>query len=288
MTETTRTARKKLKTARADRRWTPQKTVLFIVGVLLGLLTVFPLLWMVTSSFKPADEVNNLDLLPSHPTLENYSYVFSQVPFARYMINSFLIAAAITVLALFFHSMAAYALARLKFRGRDTIFLMIFSTLLVSAPVILIPTFIVIRTLGLLDSYAGLIIPAIFNAFGIFLLRQFYISLPAELEEAALIDGASYWRIYRSVILPLSRPIMSALAVFFFLANWNAFVLPLTITSNPDLWVVQIGIANFQQQYSSSWNYILAASTVAALPTLLIFFFFQKQIVASIKSAGFK
>lgn len=286
--ETARAGRNKLKKSRADRRWTPQKTILFVVGVLLGLLTIFPLLWMVTSSFKPADEVNSLGLLPEHPTLDNYSYVFSQVPFARYMINSFLIAAAITVLALFFHSMAAYALARLKFRGRDTIFLMIFSTLLVSAPVILIPTFIVIRTLGLLDSYAGLIIPAIFNAFGIFLLRQFYISLPAELEEAALIDGASYWRIYRSVILPLSRPIMSALAVFFFLANWNAFVLPLTITSNPDLWVVQIGIANFQQQYSSSWNYILAASTVAALPTLVIFFFFQKQIVASIKSAGFK
>ena len=133
------------------------------------------------------------------------------MPFLRYLLNSFVVSATVTVRALWFHSMAAYALARLKFKGRDTIFLLIFSTLLVSLPVILIPTFVVVRSLGLIDSYAGLIVPAIFNAFGIFLLRQFYVSLPAELEEAALVDGASYWRVYRSIILPLSRPILSAL-----------------------------------------------------------------------------
>src|SRR5690606_519050 len=209
------------------------------------------------------------------PTLENFRYVFTEVPFLRYMFNSFFVSATITVVALWFHSMAAYALGRLKFGLRESLFLLIFSTLLVSLPVILIPTFVVVRTLGMVDSYAGLIVPAIFNAFGIFLLRQFYVSLPAELEEAALVDGASYWRIYRSVILPLSRPIMAALAVFFFLANWNSFVWPLTITSDPDLRVVQLGIATFQQQYAADWNYVLAASTVAALPTLLIFFFFQ-------------
>jgi multiple sugar transport system permease protein len=153
---------------------------------------------------------------------------------------------------------------------------------------VMVPTFAVVRTLGLVDSYGGLIIPAIFNAFGIFLLRQFYISIPAELEEAALLDGASYWRVYWHVILPLSRPILSALAVFFFLANWNAFVWPLTITSDPDLRTVQVGIAAFQQQYTGNWNYTLAAATVAAVPMLLMFFFFQRQIVESIKSAGFK
>ena len=276
------------RTRRTDTRWTRSKVALLVLGIVLGLLTVFPLVWMVSGSFKTAAEVNSATLLPSAPTLDNYRYVFTEVPFLRYMLNSFFISATITVLALWFHSMAAYALARLKFRGRDTIFLLIFSTLLVSLPVILIPTFVVVRALGLVDSYAGLIVPAIFNAFGIFLLRQFYVSLPAELEEAALVDGASYWRIYRSVILPLSKPILSALAVFFFLANWNAFVWPLTITSDPDLRVVQLGIATFQQQYVGDWNYVLAAATVAALPTLLIFFFFQRQIVESIKNAGFK
>lgn len=269
-------------------RWTAQKVLLLVLGTVLALATIFPLVWMVTGAFKPADEVNGSAILPSDPTLENFTYVLTQVPFLRYMVNSAFISVSITVLALWFHSMAAYALARLRFPGRETLFLLIFSTMLVSLPVILIPTFVVVRTLGLVDSYAGLIIPAIFNAFGIFLLRQFYVSLPGELEEAALVDGASYWRIYRSIILPLSRPILSALTVFFFLTNWNSFVWPLTITSDPDLRVAQLGIATFQQQYAADWNYVLAAATIAALPTLLIFFFFQRQIVESIKSAGFK
>ena len=268
---------------RGKRRW-----VLLGIGIILAALTVFPLVWMILGSVKTPEEVNSPDLIPSTVTFENYVYVFSNVPFARYLLNSFFVSAAVTVISLWFHSMAAYALARLDFPGRERIFLLIFSTMLVSAPVTIIPTFIIVRTLGMVDNYAGLIVPMIFNAFGIFLLRQFYISLPDELEEAALVDGASYWTIYRRIVLPLSRPILAALAVFFFLANWNSFVWPMTITSDPNLRVVQLGIQTFQQQYAADWNYILAASTVAALPTLAIFFVFQKQIVASIKTSGLK
>jgi multiple sugar transport system permease protein len=184
--------------------------------------------------------------------------------------------------------MAGFAFARLKFPGRDLIFLSIFSTFLVSLPVIIVPLFILVQRLGMVNNYAGLIIPAIFNAFGIFLLRQFYLGIPSELQEAAIIDGASYWGIYWNIMLPLSRPILSALAVFFFLVNWNAFLWPLTITTNQDLWVVQVAIASFQNQYSASWNYIMAASAVVALPTLLLFFFFQRQLVESIKTTGLK
>ena len=259
-----------------------------MLGLALGICTVLPLVVMVLGSLKPEAEVTAPALLPQHPTMANYVYVFTQVPFARYMLNSAFIAGVVTVLALWFHSMAAYALARLRFPGRETIFLVIFSTLLVSLPVVMVPTFVIVRTLGLVNSYGGLIIPAIFNAFGIFLLRQFYLSIPGELEEAALVDGAGYWRVYWSVILPLSRPILAALAVFFFLANWNSFVWPLTITSDPDLRTVQLGIAGFQQEYGSKWNYVLAAAAVAALPMLLMFFCFQRQIVESIKTAGFK
>lgn len=273
---------------RRDRRWTGRSTVLFVVGAVLALLTVLPLVYMAISSFKTPEDIYSATLLPRDWTFENFVYVFTEVPFARYIANSFFVSAVVTVAALLFHSMAAYALARLRFRWRETVFLVIFSTLLVSLPVVLIPSFVVVRSLGLLDSYAGLIVPSIFNAFGIFLLRQFYLSLPDELEEAALIDGAGYWRIYWSVVLPLSRPILSALAVFFFLANWNSFVWPLTITSDPDLRVVQVGISTFQQQYASAQSYIVAASTVAAIPTLLMFFFFQKQITESIKTSGFK
>lgn len=262
--------------------------LLCLLGAVLAFVAVFPLVWMLIGSFKTAEEVNSPALIPQTFTLENYVYVFSEVPFARYLVNSFFVSAVVTVVSLWFHSMAAYALARLDFPGREGIFLAIFSTMLVSAPVTIIPTFIIVRTLGMVDNYAGLIVPALFNAFGIFLLRQFYISLPDELEEAALVDGASYWRIYWRIILPLSRPILAALAVFFFLANWNSFVWPMTITSDPNLRVVQLGIQTFQQQYAADWNYILAAATVAALPTIAIFFVFQKQIVASIKTSGLK
>ena len=145
-----------------------------------------------------------------------------------------------------------------------------------------------VRGLGMLDTYAGLIVPAIFNAFGIFLLRQYYLSLPKELEEAALIDGASYWHIYWSVILPLSRPIVASLAILFFLANWNSFLWPLTVVSDTDMQVAQVAIASFQSQYSASWNYTMAASTIVAVPILLLFTIFQKQIMRSIKTSGLK
>ncbi|MGC4193012.1 MAG: carbohydrate ABC transporter permease [Thermomicrobiales bacterium] len=262
--------------------------LLFIVILALGLVTIFPVLWMISSAFKPGNEQYDLKLIPQSPTLDNFRYVFSAIPFWRYMVNSFFISVVVTIVALFFHSMAAYALARLRFPGRDIIFLAIFTTMLISLPVILVPLFILVRELHMLNSYAGLIIPAIFHAFGIFLLRQFYLGIPHELEEAAIVDGAGYWRVYTNVILPLSKPILSALAVFFFLANWNSFLWPLTITTNQDLWVVQIAISSFQQQYASSQNYIMAASVVVAAPTMLLFLFFQRQLVESIKTSGFK
>ena len=259
-----------------------------VVTAILAFMTLFPLLWMVSIAFKPAAESFSSNLIPQAPTLDNFIYVLTGVPFIRYMANSFLVSATVTIVALFFHTMAGYALARLRFPGREVMFLSIFSTFLVSLPVIIVPLFVIVKAMGMLNSYAGLIIPAIFNAFGIFLLRQYYLSLPKEIEEAARIDGAGYWRIYWSVILPLSRPIMSALAILFFLANWNSFLWPLTITSDPDLWVVQLGIANFKSQYSASWNYMMAASTIVAIPTLILFVIFQRQIMDSLKTSGLK
>ena len=265
-----------------------RQALLFVGIAILALLTVAPLVWMISASFKPGNETFSSNIVPVHPTLENFQYVFTAMPFWRYMLNSFFVAGIVTVVALWFHSMAGFALARLRFPGREMLFLAIFSTFLVSLPVIIVPLFILVRQLGMVNSYAGLVIPAIFNAFGIFLLRQFYIGIPGELQEAAVIDGASYFGIYWNIMLPLSRPILAALAVFFFLANWNAFIWPLTITNDQNLWVVQIAIASFHQQYSSSWNYIMAGSTIVALPTLILFFIFQRQLVESIKTSGLK
>ncbi|HEV2505474.1 MAG TPA: carbohydrate ABC transporter permease [Mesorhizobium sp.] len=264
------------------------RLVWMTVAAILALMIIFPLLWMTSISFKTAQDAFSPTLLPASPTFENFTYVLTEVPFVRYMANSLFVSATVTVVALFFHSMAGYALARLRFPGRELIFLAIFSTLLVSLPVIIVPLFIIVRAMGMLNTYAGIIVPSIFNAFGIFLLRQYYLSLPREIEEAAVIDGAGYWRIYWSVILPLSKPILAALAILFFLANWNAFLWPLTVTSDQNLWVVQVGIANFKNEYSAAWNYMMAASTIVAIPTLVLFLIFQRQIMDSIKTSGLK
>jgi multiple sugar transport system permease protein len=261
---------------------------LFLAIGLLAVLTVSPLVWMVSAAFKEPNEIFVPTLLPKSPTLANFRYVFSQPAFLRSVLNTFFVAGTITAVALLFHSMAAFALARLRFPGRDVIFLGIFSTLLVSFPVIIVPSFMLVRQMGMVNSYAGLIVPAIFNAFGIFLLRQFYISIPRELQEAAIIDGASYWQIYWTVILPLSRPILAALAVFLFLANWNSFLWPLTITTDEELWLVQVAIATFHQEYAAQWNYVVAASTVVASPTLILFFLFQQKLIEAIKISALK
>lgn len=264
------------------------RMVWMLVAVVLAVMAIFPLLYMLSIAFKGSTEVFKSNLIPNKPTLDNFIYVLTEVPFWRYLINTFVISAVVTVAALFFHTMAGYALARLRFPGREVVFLAMFSTFLVSLPVIIVPLFILVRSMGMLNSYAGLIVPAIFNAFGIFLLRQYYLSLPKELEEAAVIDGAGYWRIYWSVILPLSRPIIAALAILFFLANWNSFLWPLTVASDQKLWVVQVAIANFKSQYAASWNYTMAASTIVAVPMLVLFVIFQKQIMNSIKTSGLK
>ncbi|TDO44950.1 multiple sugar transport system permease protein [Kribbella sp. VKM Ac-2527] len=261
--------------------------VLPVLAHVLALIAVAPLLWVLVSVFKPAEEVFASGW-PSTWTLDNLRYVLLKVPLPRFMLNSALVSVVVTIIALFFHSMAAYALARLRFPGRGIIFSAIMSTLLVSLPVILVPLFLVAKQLGLLDSYAGLIVPSIFHAFGIFLLRQYYLSIPRELEEAADLDGCGYWRRYWSVILPLSRPVLASLSVLFFLANWNAFLWPLTITRNPDLRMIQQGIAGMQGQYSSAWNLILAAAVIAAIPTVVVFVAGQKRLVDAMKTTGLK
>ncbi len=256
-----------------------------LLAYLLAGITVLPLLWLLLSALKPAEEVFQSGL-PSRLTLDNLWYALTEFPLPRFLFNSALVAVAVTGIALITHSMAAYALARLQFPGRGLIFSLIISTLLVSLPVILVPLFLIARELGILDSYAGLIIPSIFHAFGIFLLRQYYLSIPKELEEAAEIDGCGYWRRYWNIILPLSRPALASLSVLFFLANWNAFLWPLTITRDPNLRVVQLGISGLQGQYSSAWNLILAASVIAAVPTVVVFLLGQRRLVDAMKTTG--
>jgi multiple sugar transport system permease protein len=275
-------------TARARRVAKVKRGVLLSMAALLAFMQLFPLLWMVSGAFKPGDEVNGGRLLPHHPTLDNITTVFTRIPFARYLLNSLLTSVAVTVLLVGFGSMAGYALARLRFPGRGVIFGMFFSTLLVALPVIVVPLFQVVSHLGFTDTYAGLILPVAFTAFPVFLMRQFYLQFPTDLEEAADLDGAGYLRRFVSIVLPLSKPMLAALGVLTFLATWNSFLWPLTVAKSSDLWVVQVGIATFQSQYGGDWNLVMAASMIAAIPTLLVFLLLQRQIIESIKAAGLK
>ena len=262
----------------------------YVLCVIVALSTLGPLIWMILGSLKDATEVTAYPptFLPHRFAWHNYVEVFTTVPFLRFILNSFLVASSVTAAALLLHSMAAYSLARLHYPGRDWLFVAIIATLMVPFSVTLIPSFILIRALGWFDTYWALIIPAIPNAFGIFLLRQFYLGLPVELEEAARLDGDTPAGIFWHIALPLSRPVLSTLATFFFLANWNAYLWPLVVTQSPQLRVIQVGIASFAGEHSTAWQLIMAGSTIAALPGLLLYLFLQKYLVEGIKLSGLK
>ncbi len=262
----------------------------YVLLVVLAMFFLFPIYWMFVSSLKSPSEIFAFPpkLIPENPVWSNYTKVFSQVPFARYMLNTFFVASVVTIVALLLHSMAAYSLARLKYPGRNFLFILVISTLMIPFSAILIPLFLIVRNFGWIDSYRGLIIPAIPHAFGIFFLRQFYLGFPRELEEAAIIDGSGLVRVFFKIVLPLSKPVLSALAVFFFLANWNSFMWPLVIINSPEMRTVQLGIAQYGGEYNNPWAIQLAACTVALIPTLIVFVVLQKQLMQSIKMTGMK
>ncbi|NWG18591.1 MAG: carbohydrate ABC transporter permease [Chloroflexi bacterium] len=264
--------------------------IYYLICILLAVVFAGPFLWMLSSALKPANEIfaNPPILISPNSSLNNFQEVFRQAPFERYMFNSFFVAGTVTVVALLLHAMAGYALARLDFPGKRVVFIGIIATLMIPFYTILIPLALLVRELGWINTYAALIIPAIPHAFGIFWLRQFFLGLPTELEEAARIDGASRIGVFFLVALPLARPVLAALAVFFFLANWDSFLWPLIAANEPDMRMVQVGIQSFTGEHGSAWELIMAASVIAILPTLALFFGLQRFIVASVKMTGLK
>lgn len=264
--------------------------VYYTIAITLAVIFAGPFLWMLSSSLKPPSEIfaNPPIFISPNFSFQNYIDVFQQAPFGRYMLNSFLVAGTVTVVSLFLHSLAGYALARLEFPGKRLIFILILATLMVPFYTILIPLAILVRDLGWINTYWALIIPAIPHAFGIFWLRQFFLGIPGELEEAARIDGASRMGVFFFVALPLAKPVLASLSVFFFLANWDAFLWPLVVANTPDMRVVQLGIQSFTGEHGNAWHLIMAASVISILPTLALFFGLQRYIVESVKMTGLK
>lgn len=264
--------------------------LLYFVLLLLALTMLLPFLWMVSTSLMEELEVFQFPpkLLPDNPRWANYPEALTSLPFARFFLNSFIITAFTVTGHLVFCSMAAYAFARLEFPGRDKLFIVFLSAMMVPLVIILIPRFLLIHALGWVDTYQGIISTEIVSVWGIFLLRQFFLTIPRELEDAARIDGASEFTIFRRIILPLSKPALATLAVISFVDSWKNFLWPLIVTSSLEMRPVEVGISSFHSLYISNWPYQMAAAVTAIIPLIIIFFLTQKYFIRGITMTGLK
>lgn len=251
-------------------------------------VALFPFLWMVATALKPESDVFSVPPSPIGSAIQwsNFAQAWNYLPFGRFMLNGLAVAVGGMAITLITSSLAAYAFSRLHFRGRDGIFLIYLGTLMIPQEVIVVPMFILMSRLGWVNSFQALILPWAFTAFGTFLLRQFFLTIPRELEEAASIDGASALRTLATIILPLAKPALGVLAVFTFITYWNSFLWPLIIVNDQSMATVPLGLNMFLGQNGSQWNYLMAASTISVLPSVVIVLLLQRYLVRGIALSG--
>jgi len=264
-------------------------TYVLLVGGLV--IMVGPFLWMVLGSIKPeADFLTSVPtLLPSTPTTDNFRRLFEQLDFPRFFFNSSFIALAVTVGNLVFCPMLGYALAKLRWRGKRLIMGVVLATLMVPAGITLIPNFILMSGLGFVNSYPGLILPFLAGPFGVFLMRQFMLGIPNELLEAARMDGANEFRVFWSVVMPIATPVIATLGILTFLGNWNSFLYPLVMATEPNMYTLPVALATFATgQYQADHGMLMAGSVVLIVPVLIIFILFQRWITEGIATTGLK
>ncbi|MFE1748165.1 carbohydrate ABC transporter permease [Coleofasciculus sp. H7-2] len=270
-------------------RWL--KVILYAALILYAVITVIPFAWALSASFKPLSDIvaGGMNFMPEHFTLDNYKKIFIQEAlFGRWLFNSVFIAVCVTGLNLIFNSMAGYALARIRFPGNKILFFVILGVLMIPGQVTLIPSYLILKYLGWLNTYQGLIIPTAVNATFIFMMRQFFVNFPKELEEAAALDGLSRWETFLQVVLPLAKPALAAQAIFIFMGSWNNFLMPLIILSDKEMFTLPLGLNTFKGQYINYWNYIMAASMVFTLPALAIYAFFNRYFIRGVTFTGGK
>ena len=275
--------------ARQGTEWPVMTDLFTYVCLVLGTLIMFaPVVWMALSSFKTPADLYKLPptILPSPFTLDNYSSALEQFPFLTYLTNSVVVTTASTVLTLVINSMAAFALSKYRFRGRGALFMLILSTLVVPLSVIMVPVFFVVAKLGLTNNLLGLIIPPAATPTGVFLLRQYMLTIPDELLESARIDGASEWRIYWQIILPLARPALAVLAIFSIMWRWNDFLWPLIVVNQSNLFTLPVGLSSFQGENVTQWQNILAITVLSLIPMTIMFVVLQKHLVKGIATTG--
>lgn len=277
--------------ARRRSRRDPGRWVLFALLVVVTAFALLPIAIVVFTAFKPAAEINGYPptLVPAEPTLDNLARIFTDLPFARLILNSVVFAGGVTLLALLFDSLAAYALARIDFRGSRVLLLAIIASLMIPFQALLIPVYQLIADLGWINTYAGLILPRAADAFGIFFLRQFFLSLPRDLDNAARLDGASEFRILRSIVLPNAVPALTTLGVYIFVNNWNDLLWPLILSSDPNMATITSGLTMLTGPGGIiPYGVMMAGSLIALVPLAVLFVFLQRRFVASVASAGLK
>lgn len=262
----------------------------YLVLSVVGITMLVPFLWMLSTSLKEAGAVFIFppQWIPKPIIWENYIEAWEAISLGRLYLNSIFVSVCITAGQVFTSSLAAYAFARLRFPGRDKLFFGYLATMMIPASVTMIPVFILLRTIGLIDTYAALILPGIFSAYGTFLLRQFFMTLPRDLEDAAKIDGCSLFGIFWRVILPLSKPALATLTTFTFMNSWNNFMWPLIVINSPEKMTLPVGLAYFQGQYQTDWTLLMAGSIIVLLPVILVFVFNQRYFIEGIQLGAIK
>ena len=266
----------------------PGRIIAWTLLLIGGLIMVSPLAFMFSTSLKTADQVYDLRLIPAAPTLANYIAVLADGRFMRWFFNSMLVAVIVTLSNCFFDSLVGYTLAKFEFRGRYFIFLAILSTLMIPTEMLVIPWYLMSSQLGWLDSYWGIMFPGMMTAFGTFLMKQFFETVPNDFIEAARVDGLNEFQIWWKVALPLVTPALSALAIFTFLGNWTAFFWPLIVTTSKELYTLPVGLSSFAVEQSIQWEMIMTGAAIATIPTLLVFIVLQRYIVRGVMLAGLK
>lgn len=271
--------------------WGWVSRILYLLILTMGALTmIIPFLWTLSTALKPLGQalVFPPNWIP-HPALwSNFVQTWKTVPIGSWFFNSGIVAVAVVVGNIILDSMAGYALARITFKGRSILFFGIISMLMIPFQAIMLPVYIILRDLGLINSYMGMILPQLVSAMGVFLMRQAFLNIPAEVEEAAIIDGAGRWRLFWQISIPMVSSTLLTLTLIIFMGSWNNFLLPLLVANNQNLWTLPLGMVMFQQQYYTNWPYLMAASVMATIPITVLFLLFQRWFIQGIATTGLK
>jgi multiple sugar transport system permease protein len=277
--------------SKSERKQRRYRFILYVILILYGAITLYPFLWAVGAGFRPYAEIvgGGMGLIPQNPTIGNFTHIFINHPmFLRWIFNSFFVGIVGTLLNIILNTMAGYSLARLSYPGRKPIFLVILAAITVPGQILLIPNFLIMRSLGLLDTFGALIIPGAVNFTYIFMMRQFFINFPKEVEEAAKVDGLNGVSTFIYIVFPMAKASIATMGIFVFLSFWNEFLRPLLYLNTPANFTITLGMQTFQNQNAAQWNYIMAASVVSIIPIILLYIVLNKYFMQGFRIGGDK